>query len=1508
MTISNELNKLIQTKEAIRQSIINKGTDVDTDVPFSQYASKIDEIQTSPVEYMQPEFYELRTKGGTDYTGLFAEMSGDLDLSGLDTSTVESMRYAFYYNKCNLNCSNWDVSNVTDVCNMFDQFTGNINISNFSFDSLNRTYEMFSYANINNIIGINDVKFPNATSFESMFHKATGDSLDLSNWDISNVNIMKNMFDNFDGKIIDLSGWNTINVTDMTGVFKFAYSSNMEELIIPDWDMTNVKTSSNFFPSASYIAKLRLIDLSNSNDLTINKIISYLPARTETTYGDVLIPAGSSQEVIDGLIAKYWRPVGVKLKLDECTIAAELDEVLLGKSTKIHMGDYLPWYANRENNVEYVTSDNSIAAIDEEGNLTAHALGTVEVYVRLKDTQEVISNILTINVAETYTNPNEFKFRTNNNAAPTNYSINGVTLSSSNCTFNDVSKIWTHVPTGNITLMKNTGYSTCNISEIIKINTENITNTEKMFYYCGYINSLDASNLDVSNVKNMNNMFCNCRSLLSLNGISDWDISDVTDMTGMFGYCVLLETLNLSKWNVANVTNMNTMFTECSSLVSLDISNWDISNVKNTLSMFSGCKLLTYITCNVAITINKLIRELGRNDNGTIYTTCDPSELDMETIQSKGWTVEKLEPANTIKFLTKGSKQLVVNGEDVTALVEEVPSEVMLLSTDQPVLCKYIPNGDITSVSFAWNEDLIEVIQLDTSKVENMSSMFYGCSSLQTIPDLDVTNAKWMDGMFEGCINLTGYADPEKYWDNPNIISSTDCFKGCTSLSNYNELPSNWGGIILLESISLGENVSTTEDTYQLVCTFIPEDTTQRNIEWMIDENSTVATLDQNGLLTRIGYGSVWVGCRSLDVADVVHHIEVTFEEVSEPDEPEIVLGNPREVIFKTKGSKALQINDSYVTNEVEELFTDTNGLVVCKYTSPDDIHQARFIDYYYDDNEGMDVYTINTDLVEVIQLDTSYVGSPSYMFYGCTSLESVVPLKFNNPIANTEFMFANTKITSLDMSEWNFTEYDWGYNGMCMISGCKSLTSIHCNSPAALNTIINDIYNALQMGGDVPYSISGDIYTTCLQNELTANASNLDDYTNWNMHYEVLPMIFKTRGNSGLTLNGNYIANADFDIVEQDADTITYKYVPSENITSISFANNEDLVEIVSLDIRNVSDATEMFMNCTSLNRLPELDNRNVQTMDRMFQGCSSMTGSVNPEHYWWKGVNSYVDCFKDCTMLYNYDEIPAEWKGVVIPIESIEMEYKFFETTKDQRNANAICLPDDTTQSEVLWSSSDETIATVEHGSVNRVGYGTVTITCTSAYNSDISDSMTIVFSEPGHSNITPVIYVTKGSKNICINGWYTDDYQDEIVDSLVEETLENGYIKCTCTPKDTITEISFDNGSDLIEVIQLDTSYVTQLNGTFDGCTSLQAIPDIDYSNIWNMYCTFNNCSSMTGYAHPDKFWNNPNVTMFEQCFQGCTSLDNYNDIPDDWKLSPYCNQCGNLYEECTCESEE
>ena len=77
---------------------------------------------------------------------------------------------------------------------------------------------------------------------------------------------------------------------------------------------------------------------------------------------------------------------------------------------------------------------------------------------------------------------------------------------------------------------------------------------------------------------------------------------------------------------------------------------------------------------------------------------------------------------------------------------------------------------------------LTTVPDMDTSQVANMLSMFDGCSSLTTAPVMDTSQATDMRSMFRGCSSLTTVPD----MDTSQATDMSDMFRGCSSLTDGN--------------------------------------------------------------------------------------------------------------------------------------------------------------------------------------------------------------------------------------------------------------------------------------------------------------------------------------------------------------------------------------------------------------------------------------------------------------------------------------------------------------------------------------------------------------------------------------------------------------------------------------------------------------------------------------------------------------------------------------------------
>ena len=157
------------------------------------------------------------------------------------------------------------------------------------------------------------------------------------------------------------------------------------------------------------------------------------------------------------------------------------------------------------------------------------------------------------------------------------------------------------IDTSNITDMQ---YLFCDCQSLIELpniskwNTSKVNNMSFIFSKCKSLTSIpDLSNWDMSNVKNMSYFFCNCENILNLPNISKWETNNVNNMSSFFAGCVsLLYLPDISKWNTKNVIKMNHMFSNCQKITSLpDISIWNTENIKDMRLMFFNCNSLMFL-------------------------------------------------------------------------------------------------------------------------------------------------------------------------------------------------------------------------------------------------------------------------------------------------------------------------------------------------------------------------------------------------------------------------------------------------------------------------------------------------------------------------------------------------------------------------------------------------------------------------------------------------------------------------------------------------------------------------------------------------------------------------------------------------------------------------------------------------------------------------------------------------------------------------------------------------
>ena len=112
------------------------------------------------------------------------------------------------------------------------------------------------------------------------------------------------------------------------------------------------------------------------------------------------------------------------------------------------------------------------------------------------------------------------------------------------------------------------------------------TDWSSAFSYHTNLSKFDGSNLDVSNVTNMSDMFSNT-SISDLTSLAHWDTRKVTYMSGMFQDNSISDLTPLTHWDTGNVTDMGGMFRGNSISDLTPLAKWDTRKVTNMSGMLS---------------------------------------------------------------------------------------------------------------------------------------------------------------------------------------------------------------------------------------------------------------------------------------------------------------------------------------------------------------------------------------------------------------------------------------------------------------------------------------------------------------------------------------------------------------------------------------------------------------------------------------------------------------------------------------------------------------------------------------------------------------------------------------------------------------------------------------------------------------------------------------------------------------------------------------------------------
>ena len=410
---------------------------------------------------------------------------------------------------------------------------------------------------------IGDKQHTPATSMAEMFENdpnlTTIEGLNSPNFDTSLVSDMSNMFKGCTAlSNLDLSSLNTSNVTTMNNMFDGC--ENLTSLNLSSFDTSKVKTMNDMFSSCPNLAKLTL-----------------------------------------GKNFKFVGSTGLK-DLSGTWVNTGVDQDSPAKGTNIWTSDELMtnYQGDKDHDTyaRYTAGTVTIHRQDEDGKQLVDQDGK-----QIPD-EKLFGNIsdpVTVDTSKEFAG---YKFKENKNSDvkafisdPQNITL----VYSKSKTDNTSDNSWEGVPytfnNGVLSLgEKGKNYKIDNSGNKEKsyaLDTRDISISQNIKgVNVDEIKEIDL-NANIKIIGSANGLFKNLKNLATIKGLSNLDTSQVTNMEEMFSNCPKLTALDLSSLNTDNVASYSSMFSGDTALTSVDLSSFTVTDDDLTFSMFDSCSNLT---------------------------------------------------------------------------------------------------------------------------------------------------------------------------------------------------------------------------------------------------------------------------------------------------------------------------------------------------------------------------------------------------------------------------------------------------------------------------------------------------------------------------------------------------------------------------------------------------------------------------------------------------------------------------------------------------------------------------------------------------------------------------------------------------------------------------------------------------------------------------------------------------------------------------------------------------
>lgn len=921
-------------------------------------------------------FDNFNTKYSTNMAYMFQNCSSlkTLDLSCFDTSKVTDLMGMFSgcSSLTSVNLSSFNTSNVTDMQSMFRNCSSlsNVSLSHFNTSKVTSMSGMFASSGIQNM-DLSGFDLSKVQYFGNMFQYTSKlNSVNMSNVNAVKATYLATMFDNSSVKTVNMANFNAIRATELYHMFS---NSGVQTV-----DLSNFNAISydgylidTMFANCSDLKELNLSNFGSTKISSIAGMFDGCPNLTKLTMHAFAISTKSvddSGQIMSKTLLSKTSPLVVTPITDKGYGNSSITDIKQAISglKKLQYLDLSNFYAYSITDMSYMFSG-------------FNALKTLD----LTNFNRTSADKININTGGDQTTMSKQTFA-KADIDITQYWTKVTNMQSMLYGCNSLTTLTlTGFATDKVTNMNSMFYGCSSLTNIdfTGFNTSKVTDMSYMFLACSSLKTLDISSFTCSNVANgnMKSMFYNCSSLTDLN-MSGINASKQTVMpTNMLSGCTKLATLNMSNFGGDKIQSLEGAFMGLTSLKTLNLSNFGTTSLTNTASMFYGCKSLESID----------------------FTKFSTNNVD---------TMEKMfYGCSSLKTL------------DLSSFTTDYSSIINYGNLD--------PRPAVMGWLYAGYADFY---------LTNMASMFNGCTNLTSvdISNLSTGSVTDMSYMFANCSSLKQIKTADKVRKNTGDSSGGEVLMSANAKINTRQAQ--------LYEYSYTTYYYTGFDARSLT-----------NALYMFKDCTSLEQLDLSGFgienLTSIN--TMFSGCTGLKTLKLnnfgaynVTSLNGAFDELTSLENLEL----SGFVYVSYCYSDGYKYSDGYI-KDASSSITSLSGVFTSLNTLKT-LNLSNFGGTNITSLEGVFSGLTNLKIVDLSNFDSKNVTSLKSMFQGCTNISSLKMEDFDtSKVTTMDSMFKESGVTDSMISSLfsDITDFSSLTTMANMFANCKNLTSVNFGTSA---------------------------------------------------------------------------------------------------------------------------------------------------------------------------------------------------------------------------------------------------------------------------------------------------------------------------------------------------------------------------------------------------------------------------------------------------------------------------